>query len=134
MRFLFDEHIAPRLVRAFAELATGEPYTVHHLRTRFPAGTADVAWIGELAAEGGWSFVSEDRRIRSRPLELAALKQSGLVGFFLAKGWNQEGLWGHAALLVGWWPTIVATAAQAKPGQMFEVPHRRTTAPLKALR
>lgn len=133
MRFLFDEHIAPRLVRALSELAAGEPYAVQHLRDRFPHGTTDVTWLGDLAAEGGWAFVSEDRRIRRRPHELAALRESRLIGFFLAKGWNQEGLWGHAALLIGWWPAIVATAAQAKPGQMFEVPHRRTTAPLKPL-
>lgn len=62
MNFLFDEHVAPRLVRALAELAQGEPYTVVHLRERFPERTKDVEWIGTLTAEGGWVFVSQDCR------------------------------------------------------------------------
>ncbi len=134
MNFLFDEHVAPRLVRALAELAQGEPYTVVHLRERFPERTKDVEWIGTLTKEGGWVFVSEDRRVRRRPHELEALRRSNLIGFFLAKGWNQEGLWEYAALLIGWWPTIVSAAAAAAPRQMFLVPYRRSAGPLKPLR
>jgi hypothetical protein len=134
VKFLFDEHMPPKLVRAIGELAKDEPYTIVHLRDRFPGGTKDVEWIGILGKEGGWAFISEDRRIRQRPHELAVLKQSNLIGVFLTKGWNQAGLWDRAALLIGWWPHIVAAATAATPGQVFDVPYRRASGTLKAMR
>ena len=132
MRLLFDEHMPPKLVRAIAELAQGEPYCIVHLRDRFPAGTKDVEWIETLSREGEWRFISEDRRIRQRPHELEALKNSSLIGFFLAKGWNQAGLWERAALLIGWWPRIVDAASIATPGQVFDIPYRKPGGALKA--
>lgn len=122
MNFLFDEHIPSRLAKAIAALADGDGYGVHHLREIFPAATKDVDWIADIGARGGWFFLSEDRRIRTRPAERIALQQAGLSGFFFAKGWNQEGLWGRAALLVRWWPQIIETANTANAGDFFEVP------------
>lgn len=134
MKFMFDEHMPPRLVRSLVELTRDEPYSIIHLRDRFPPGTLDIEWIIELSNEGGWAFVSEDRRIRRRPHELDALKRSKLVGAFLAKGWNQEELLSRASLLILWWPIIVDAVSGAKPGQMFEVPHSRKVTSLKPLR
>ena len=128
VKFLFDEHMPPKLVRAIAELAKNEQYSVLHLRDRFPPGTKDTEWIGTLSKEGGWLFLSEDRRIRQRPHEREALKHSNLIGFFLAKGWNQVGLWERASMLIGWWPGIVAVASDARPSQLFDVPFRHRKA------
>ncbi|CAA7613480.1 hypothetical protein [Magnetospirillum sp. UT-4] len=134
MKFVFDEHLPPRLAKAIGVLAENEPYEIDHLRSLYPAGTKDLQWIPELGRQEGCVFISEDRRIRTRPAEKEALRASGLVGFFLAKGWNQEGLWERAALLIRWWPRIVATASSARPGDQFEVPHRSTPSDLKAPR
>ena len=119
----------PKLARAIAELAHGEPYTITHLRDRFPAGTKDIEWIGTLSQEGGWQFISEDRRIRQRPHELEALKRSSLIGFFLAKGWNQAGLWERAALLIGWWRLLWMPRASRPPVKSSKFPTGNPAAP-----
>ena len=53
---------------------------------------------------------------------------ANLIGFFLAKGWNQVGLWERASMLIGWWPGIVAVASDARPSQLFDVPFRHRKA------
>lgn len=132
MKFLFDEHTPIKLVHALRALALDEPYQIHHIREYFSqAGLKDVEWIGTLAVEGGWAFVSEDRRIRRRPADYEALPQARLIGVFLAKGWNQADLWNRASLLIGWWPAIAATVVAASPGQCFQIPFRAKTASAK---
>jgi hypothetical protein len=51
----------------------------------FPQGTEDVIWLKALA-ELPWVVLTKDERIRYRPLELNALKQSGLRVFVLIAG------------------------------------------------
>src|SRR5262249_12707801 len=73
---------------------------VQHLAERFPRDTADAVWLRALAAEGNWVVVSGDLRITRNPTEREAWLKSGLVAFFLGKGWGSIGFWEHAWKLV----------------------------------
>lgn len=134
MRFLFDAHHPLVLARAIATLAEDEPYEVKHIIEKFGHGAKDTDWIPTLGMEGGWVLISEDRRIRTRPLERCAFEHTGLIGFFLAKGWNQLSLWPRAALMVTWWPHIVTRATTATSGEMLVVPHTQRPQEIKTWR
>ena len=85
MKFFFDNCISPRLARAIHELSKPE-HEVLALRDRFDPGTADTVWIPTLGVEGGWTIVSGDLRIRTRPQERELLRAARLTTFFMAKG------------------------------------------------
>ncbi len=121
MRFLLDNNLSPRLARALNELTRGSGHEVTALRERFPADTKDTQWIGRLAQEGDWAVVCGDRGILTNPIELKALRDSGLTIFFLARGWASLEHWPKAAKLVQHWPKIEATVENVLPGVCYTV-------------
>jgi hypothetical protein len=60
-------------------------------------------------------FVTADKHIRSRPAEIAALKESGVRALFLERFWAKLDFWQQAAWLVARWPQIAEFASTATP-------------------
>lgn len=59
--------------------------TVRHAGEAFPFGTADDVWLTGCGQQK-WIVLSRDQRIRRRPLELLALRESGVAAFVFAGG------------------------------------------------
>ena len=129
MKFFFDNCISPRLARAIHELSKPE-HEVLALRDRFDPGTADTVWIPTLGVEGGWTIVSGDLRIRTRPQERELLRAARLTTFFMAKGFMNLPDWEQVRWMIDKWPLMVEQADRVNPGAMFLVPKtgRRLTA------
>jgi hypothetical protein len=51
------------------------------LREKFPANIRDVEWISALDGEGGWTALTAERRLKTRPHERLALERSQIVSF-----------------------------------------------------
>ncbi|MBI2774083.1 MAG: DUF5615 family PIN-like protein [Chloroflexi bacterium] len=97
MTFFFDNNLSPVLVqglRAFGE-------DVQHLRDSFAAEAPDTEWIPEVARRG-WVVVTRDKHIRTRPLELDALRSHGLRVFIFSQKRDPD-RWGWVELVVRRW-------------------------------
>ena len=123
MNFFFDNNLSPYLARAIGALSEPDGIQVIHLRDKFAPSTPDIIWLAELAKEGGWAIISQDRLTRNQ-LEKEALRRSGLVAFILAKGSSSLREWDKAWRIVRWWPRILEQAELIAGGAAFEVPVR----------
>jgi hypothetical protein len=121
LRFLFDNQLSPRLAEAINALAQPDGDEIIHLRKKFPPDTSDIEWLTKLGDEGGWIVVCGDLNIIRARAERVVWKSVGLIGFFLKKGWINLAPWDQAWRLVKWWPTIVAQAQIAAPGNTYGV-------------
>lgn len=119
MKFLVDNNLPPALAHALRELSKPENHEVFHLKDRFAADTPDTVWIGSLSEEGGWIVVTHDNL--NKGLEREALRQAGLLVFFLDKSWKDHKFWEKAHNLVKWWPRIIEQAGGIEDGAAFQV-------------
>jgi PIN like domain len=120
MRFFLDNCLAVRHARALHELLKPE-HECEHLQNYFPAATKDVTWITKLGEEGGWIVISGDYRIGKNPHEKAAWHKSGLMVFFLAKGWMNIPFKEQHSKLWRIFDDIIEHAQKAKPGTGFMI-------------
>ncbi len=119
MKFFFDNNLPPPLAHALRELSKPDDHTVFHLRDRYSANTPDTDWIEKLSREGGWVVITHDKL--NKGLEREALRQAGLLVFFLDKSWVDHGFWEKASNLVKWWPRIIEQASGIEGGAAFKV-------------
>jgi hypothetical protein len=120
LKFFVDACISPKLARAIKALDDSDE--IVHLHDRFPQGTTDARWLGELGRERDWVVVSADPRISRGSAERAAWKDAGLTAFFFASGFTNMKIWKQAETLVRCWPLMRAQARLAAPGSGFLVP------------
>jgi hypothetical protein len=125
--YLLDNDISFRFAHMLAALG------VEALAVR------DVAALGEDATdvqilqwlrESNRTFITADRHIRSRPAEIAALKESGVTALFLERFWAKLDFWQAAAWLVTRWPTIDAWVSAAQLGSCATVQQRGRIRPM----
>jgi predicted nuclease of predicted toxin-antitoxin system len=120
MRFFLDNCLAIRHARALNEMVKPD-HTFTHLQDKFSPDAKDEDWILQLGKEGGWIVISGDYRIGKNAHERAAWHQSGLIVFFLSKGWtNIAPLQQHSKLALIL-EDIVESAKIAKPGSGFSI-------------
>ena len=117
---MFDNNLPPRLAKALQVLFQGD-HIVLAVREKFPASTKDIDLIRSLSQDGGWVFVSGDRRITKIKAEREAFRNSKLTGFFLSQGLNKASLVKKAERLLVLWATIETTVKTIQPGAMFEL-------------
>jgi hypothetical protein len=111
-----------RVVEAVKVLDRDRAGDIVHLLERFDENTSDLEWISTLASEGGWVVISGDVRITRSPAERKAWLESGLIAFFLEKGWTNLDLWDLSWRFIKWWPGIVKMAERVRPPAAFGVP------------
>ena len=122
MKFFLDNNLPPAWAEALNALAGTDKHTVHHLRELFPPNVADVDWINQLASEGGWVVISGDLRITRNQHEREAWLRSGMVAFFMTKGWASLPFWERTWRVVRWWVNIVQQAELVTAPAGFEIP------------
>lgn len=126
MRIAFDENVAPKLAAAI-EALSGEAgmlrVEIVSARKYAPARAAsDVPWLEQFAKDGGKVVISGDARMRGKLHEQKALVDAGFIVIFFARPWNQMNAYSKTAMLIKWWPFILATIESAAPCQCFEIP------------
>lgn len=82
LTLFIDRSLGKRFI-ADALRAAGADVRVHD--DHFPVDAKDEEWLVE-AGKHGWIVLTKDRRIRRRPLELTALRKSGVRAFVLSAG------------------------------------------------
>lgn len=107
MKILFDNNISPKVARAINELKKGRDgdFCVA-LRDKYRASTPDIAWISDLGLERGWCVVSADLRITRNKAEIAAWRQTDLVGFFMRPAFARLEPIAQTARLLFWLPVL----------------------------
>lgn len=115
MKFIVDNNIGPGVARGMR--CFGEDVT--HLTEHFRDDVSDPEWLAR-AGRKGWFVLTRDDRIRSRPNELAAVKQHGIGLFFLA-GKNRTKCQIIQQLIRNW-PRIKDLACQDRPPFAIRVP------------
>jgi hypothetical protein len=118
-----DEHVSPKIVLAIQSLILKAGWEITHVREFNSARTADETWIPRFAQEGGNVILSADRRILSRPHQIAALAESGVIGIFLSPQWANCHRNEQAAQILHWWPRIEKVILDSKPKDCWKVPH-----------
>lgn len=119
MRIVFDACLPPFLVDALTPVISPAA-TFEHVTRLYGEGAKDVDWIARLTSEGGALFVTYDKHMKRRPLEVQALLASQCVGIVLAPGWQEDDDCTLTARLLLHWPHIIA-AARMKPPAMLEL-------------
>lgn len=119
MKFFIDNNLPPALAHALNALSKPDDHSVFHLKDRYPADTKDTLWINGLSKEGGWVVITHDQL--NKGLEREALRQAGLLVFFLDKSWKNHQFWEKAYQLVRWWPRIIEQAGGIQGGAAFKV-------------
>ncbi|HLJ62764.1 MAG TPA: hypothetical protein VKT70_01570 [Stellaceae bacterium] len=123
MKIRADENVSPRIVHAVRSLVLQPGWELTHVREFHSARTADETWMPRFSQEGGNAILSADRRILTRPHQLAAIAQGGLIGIFLSPQWAESRRNEQAAQILHWWPRIEETLLNSKPRDCWKVPH-----------
>jgi hypothetical protein len=123
--YLFDNNISPRLARMLRELSVD----ARALREEFPQGVKDPEFLPRLKGTG-WVFMTADTRITTRPVEAAALKESGVTALFLGPFWAKLTLWKQAAWIVGRWEEIDRFGSSAPRGTCAVLRQRGAPRPM----
>lgn len=117
---LFHQERSLRHIVQGVEIERAKDYTPDPKDTDHKPKT-DVPWIRRYAAAGGRIIVSGDVRMSSVPHERLALVEEGMIVVFFAPKWDNWQFCRKAALLLHWWPTILAHVRKSAPG-FFAVP------------
>lgn len=125
MTFLFDENLPVPAARALKDL--GEPVT--HVQFEGLRGAKDTEIAAHLRTNG-WTFVTADRKIRTRMQERSALLAAGIGTFVFSGKASRTGVeW--LELIVRRWPDILRFASSNTPPYLVQVPDRGAIRRLK---
>jgi hypothetical protein len=124
LNLLVDNNLSPSLAQSLQPLFP--EYQIIALRDKFAANTTDLEWINALSAEGGWSAVTAERRLKTRPHERLALDRSRIVFFFLTGSWLKYSVPEIAWRLIRLAPLMARQAAIADSG-LFDLPVNATS-------
>ncbi|MER8753534.1 hypothetical protein NKH57_30795 [Mesorhizobium sp. M1050] len=130
MKVAFDENMPAAMVRVFTlfhkerslrhlvqgvEIKSAKDYTPKPEDPDYQR-KSDVPWIRRYAAAGGRIIISGDTKMPTVPHERLALVEAGMIVVFFAPRWDGWLFCRKAALLLHWWPTILAHVRTANPG------------------
>jgi hypothetical protein len=116
LRFFADESVLG-LGKALAIARRDLVHPGHPVIPEVPTGALDTVWIPQVAARD-LVVIGRDRRIRTKPAELEALKAAGLRVFWIA-GKKDLTTWGYLVRLVRRWDDIERTIAAGGAGPWF---------------
>ena len=93
----------------------------HHDLPLVPTGTLDPVWM-PIVAGMGLVVISRDKRIRTKPAELATFTSAGLRVFWIA-GKRDLNNWETLKLIVKWWDRMEQIVRDRGPGPWFQAIH-----------
>jgi hypothetical protein len=133
LRIVIDACLPPIVATTLAPIARQNEGSVEFIPSLYGNGAKDADWIGRLSADGGALFITLDRHMRTRPVEIQALLASKCVGIVLTSDWQDDDDYMLLARLFLRWPHIVECARKTPPA-MFEFTRSLKTKPPKEWR
>lgn len=118
-----DNNLSPSLAHSLQPLFP--EHQIVALRDKFEANTPDVEWIESLNSEGGWSALTAERRLKTRPHERLALNRSNIVFFFLTGPWLKYSVVEQAWRLIRLVPAMAIQTDLAEG--LFDLPINATS-------
>lgn len=115
--------MSPHIARSLN--AVTKPYfedRVVALVDKFPINIKDTDWIGALATEREWCFLTADKRLSRSQVEKSAIRRAGLTGFILSPGLRKRRVVEQTARLLLQWSLISSQARMVSGGALFEAP------------
>jgi hypothetical protein len=126
LKIALDENLPTAIVKMLAGLAKeddSQGVTLVNAKKYRPIDErGDGNWVRRFARARGSVVVTGDTKIRGNLHEQAAFFQAGMITFFFEGAWSQLPLHSKAAMLMVWWPAIVAKAKDSNPGDFWEIP------------
>ena len=116
LRFFADES-ALGLGKTLALARRDVIHCGHPLIPEVPVGALDPDWIPAVAARD-LVVLSRDRRVRTKPAEIALLREHGLRVFWIA-GKRDLATWDYLVRVVRRWDEIEEAIATNGPGPWF---------------
>jgi PIN like domain len=116
LRFFVDES-ALGLGKALAVARRDTVHAGHPLIPDAPLSALDPDWIPAVAARG-LAVIARDKRIRTKPAEVALLREHGMRVFWLA-GKRDLATWDALVRIVRHWDEIERTLAERADGPWF---------------
>jgi hypothetical protein len=89
----------------------------HPLLPEVSLGALDPDWMPIVAAKG-LVVISRDRRIRTRPAEVAAYRAAKLRAFWVA-GKKDLSTWDNLRRVMKWWDDMEEVVTSKRPGPWF---------------
>lgn len=123
MKLLVDNNLSPSLAHSLEPLFPD--HRIVALRDKFEPSTPDIHWIKTLDHEGGWSALTGERRLKTRPHERLALDRSSVVFFFLSGQWLKYSVAEQAWRLIRLVPAMAAQSSLAEG--LFDLPINSTS-------
>lgn len=90
------------------------------LRSQFSENIKDVDLFQQISGSDS-VFVSCDLSQSTRPLEIRALKESGVTAIYFGPFWNKMLFWDQAIWLVGHWQSIDRFCSSVVQGTFAEI-------------
>lgn len=118
VEFVLDNNLSHKVAAALAALDL--PF--HHSTDILPANTDDEDLIPEVAARG-WILVTQDKKIRKRKHERAAMIQSG-IGAFIYMGQADKSLEEMMRMLLRDLPEMRKLVSKRRPPFVFGISDR----------
>jgi hypothetical protein len=120
LRLVIDACLPDWLTDVLSAVVGPPRSQIEHVTRLYGQGCKDVDWIGRLSADGGAVFLTLDKHMRRRPIEVQALIASRCVGIVLTSDWQLDEDYELAARVFLHWPKIEATSEMTPP-QMLEL-------------
>jgi hypothetical protein len=122
LRFYVDEN-SLGLAKTLAMARKDTIHPGHFLIPEAPLGALDTVWMPAVAARN-LAVIGRDRKIRTRPAEVALLRAHGLRVFWIA-GKKDLTTWDEVVRLVRLWGDIESLLTNRGPGPWFMRIHER---------
>jgi hypothetical protein len=116
LRFFVDES-ALGLGKSLEAARRDVVHAGHHLVPEVPLGSLDTEWMPAVAARN-LIVIARDRRIRTKPAEVALLREVGLRVFWIA-GKRDLATWDYLVRVVRRWNEIEDAIAAKGAGPWF---------------
>lgn len=128
LRYFVDES-ALGVGKALAIARKDLVHTGHPLIPEVPLGALDPVWIPAVAARD-LAVIARDRHIRTKPGEIALLRQHGLRVFWIA-GKRDLTTWDYLVRLVRRWDDIEKTLSTRGAGPWFMAVNETSVAEIR---
>ena len=117
LRWFVDE-TSMGLGKMLAIARTDVVHPGHFFLPSVPTGTIDTVWM-PIVAGMDLVVISRDKRIRTKPAELAAFRAAGLRVFWIA-GRKDLSNWESIKLMVKWWERMEEIVRDRGDGPWFQ--------------
>jgi len=102
IKYVFDEHIPPKLTQALRLLRDGEDITcIKELGFRGLPDTEIFCELGSFTTlDNKCIFISGDKKIRRTKPEHLSLTENNLIALFCPPSFNTKSLWGRSLYII----------------------------------